>query len=126
MATVADLEKRRTAIAKEMLSIRSMRKGSLSKQYLEVKHKGKKDPVQRGPYYVWCRYVDKKPVSKRVTSRPDVQQVRQDIAAHQRFVALCQEFVALTAQLGELERAQPLDLDAVKKTPKSPSSKTGK
>ncbi len=125
MRSVAALETRRNAIAKEMLSIRSMRRGSVSEQYLDVKHKGKKEPVKRGPYYVWFRYTDKKPVSKRLTSKEEVKQVREDIAARRRFVALCEEFEELTDQLGELERCQP-GLDSVKKTQKSPSNRIKK
>lgn len=125
MRSLAALETRRNAIAKEMLSIRSMRRGSVSEQYLKVKHKGKEEPVERGPYYVWFRYIDKKPVSKRLTSEEEVKQAREDIAARKRFVALCKEFEELTEQLGELEGQQP-GLDVLKKKPKSPSNRTKK
>ncbi len=43
---------RREAITKEMLSIRSMRRGTISEQHLKVTHSGKKEPVECGPYYV--------------------------------------------------------------------------
>jgi len=115
MKSIAALEKRRNAIAKEILSIRAMRQGSVSEQYLNVKHKGKKKPVKRGPYYVWFRYINKKPVSTRLTSKEEVKLAREDISARKRFVALCKEFEELTEQLGELERRQP-ELDAIKKS----------
>jgi len=47
-----ELDKRRREVAESMLEIRGARRGKISEQFLKVPHKGKKNPVVRGPYYV--------------------------------------------------------------------------
>lgn len=56
MDRVKEVEKRRREILKEMGGIRSMRRGSVNEQFLKVPQKGKKEPVLRGPYYVFSRF----------------------------------------------------------------------
>ena len=41
MQTIHELEARRNEIARQMLSIRSLRRGTINEQYLKVSHKGK-------------------------------------------------------------------------------------
>jgi hypothetical protein len=60
-----------------------------------------------------------------VRSGEELAQLRRDVAAHKRFVDLCDEFVRLTERLGELER-QGDGIEALKKTPKSRLRKTRK
>lgn len=104
MDTITDLDARRNAILEEMRSIRSLRRGNISEQFLKVRHKGIREPVLRGPYYVLMRRDGKKVVSQRVTSGSALAQAQKDIESHRRFVALCREFEMLTERLGELER----------------------
>lgn len=104
MNSINDLEARRGAILEEMRSIRSLRRGNISEQFLKVRHQGIREPVLRGPYYVLLRRDGKKVISQRVTSGSELAQARKDIESHKRFVALCREFEMLTEQLGELER----------------------
>ena len=49
MDRIKEIEKRRKEILREMGGIRSMRRGSINEQFLKVRHKGKKEPVLRGP-----------------------------------------------------------------------------
>jgi hypothetical protein len=121
METINDLEARRDAILNEMRSIRSLRRGNISEQFLKVQHQGIKQPVLRGPYYVLLRREGKKVISQRVTSSPELAQARQDIESHKRFVALCREFEILTEQLGEIERESPMAQE--KKRRRLPSNK---
>ncbi len=95
---------RREAVVRQMLAMRSMWRGSISEQYLWVRHKGRVEPVRRGPYYVLSRRQGDKTVSRRLTSPQALEEARRDVAAHRRFVALCKEFEALTEQLGQIER----------------------
>lgn len=100
---IQELEERREQILSEMQAMRSMRRGSITEQYLKDKRK-KGQPVTRGPYYVFSRREDGRTVSRRLKPGPDLEQARREVAAHQRFVELCQEFERLTERLGELER----------------------
>jgi hypothetical protein len=61
-------------------------------------------------------------VSRRLKSPAELEQAREDVAAHKRFVSLCEELETVIEKLGELEREsdQP---EAKKKRRRSPSSK---
>lgn len=106
MSTIGELERRREEILSDIRAIRSMRKGSISKQFLSVPIKGQDEPARRGPYYVFSRYQDGKTFSKRLRTPKELNIAQQDIDAYDKFIALCKEFERLTEQLGELERAQ--------------------
>ena len=105
MPTIQELESKRDAVLQQMRSIRSMKRGSINEQFLKVHHRGIKGPAARGPYYVLSRHEPRmgKTVSRRLTSKEAVERARTEVAAYQRFVALCREFQELTEMLGELE-----------------------
>lgn len=105
MDTVQDLETQRDALLAEMKSIRSMRRGTINEQYLQVPHVALRQPVKRGPYFVFSRYdaSKKKTISERLTTAEEVEQARTDVAAYKRYVALCDQFETVTERLGELE-----------------------
>jgi hypothetical protein len=114
-------------ILAEMKSIRSLKRGTVNEQFLRVFQKAMKKPVQRGPYYVFSRYDHErgKTLSYRLTTPEQLEQARCDVAAHKRFIALCQEFERLTERLGELERSST-EVRAEKKRRRSPSNATGR
>jgi hypothetical protein len=125
MNTINDLEARRNAILDEMRSIRSLRRGNISEQFLKVRHQGIREPVLRGPYYLLLRRDGKRVISQRVTSGPGLAQARADVEAHKWFMALCREFAMLTEQLGELER-ESSTMGQEKKRRRLPSNKKPK
>jgi hypothetical protein len=119
------VQARRKQIADEMLQIPSLVRGALTEQFLEVRHKGKKKPVRRGPYYVLSRSEKGRTRSCRIPRR-EALQVQREVANYKRFEALCEEFMELTERLGELEREADSEQEAVKKGLKSRSSRAGK
>ena len=124
MTTIQNLESKRDAVIQEMRSIRSMQRGTINEQFLKVHHRGIKEAKSCGPYYVLSRHEPRsgKTRSRRLTSPEEVKQAREDIAAYQRFVALCREFQDLTETLGELEGSLP-ELGAGKKRPRLSSNR---
>ena len=105
MDRIKEIDKRRKEILREMGGIRSMRRGRVNEQFLKVPHKGKKEPVLRGPYYVFSRHEQGKGTkSYRLTSPEEVDQARRDAQAHKRFQELCREYEELTEELGRMER----------------------
>ena len=126
MNTRTELEARRESLLCQMRLIRSMKRGTLSVRSENVRLKGEKQPVLRGPYPLFVRREGKRTVGRRLHSTEEVAQVREDIAAHDRFMALCKEYAQVTERLGELERAAALEGEALKKTSKSPSRRVRK
>ena len=123
MKTIKEIEVKRDDLLEQMRRIRFIRQGTINEQYLKVRHKGKKQPVLRGPYYVITRKEGNKTVSERLTNPAELERARQAVEAHKHFVSLCREFERLTEQLGELERTDGLDVE--KKRRGSRSNRTG-
>jgi hypothetical protein len=94
---------RRDEVLRQMCSIRSMKRGTINEQCLNVHQKGAK-PALRGPYYVLSRREGNKTVSERLTTPTQLEQAKMDVAAHRKFVELCKEFEILTERLGMLQR----------------------
>lgn len=122
--SIQSIEVRRDAILAKIRGIRSMTKGSVSEQYYRVKVEGKKGPMRRGPYYVFCRSVNNRTVSRRLTG-DEVERARADVAAYKEFLELCENFVDLTHRLGMVEQ-QDGETSREKKRRKSRSNKTGR
>jgi len=101
MKRIEEIEARRKEILKEMGGIKSMKRGSLTEQYLKVRHRGKKEPVLRGPYYVLSRHAKGRTVSCRVSLK-ELREVRAELSAGKRLRALCREYEELTEELGFL------------------------
>lgn len=123
MNSLQRLEQRRDAILEQMRAIRSMRRATINKQFLQVQHKGKNKPVSRGPYFVLSRREQGKTVSKRLTSVEEVKQAQKDVEGYKKFVALCKEFEDVTERLGEVERERA-EVEQEKKRRSSRSSRT--
>jgi hypothetical protein len=122
MDEIKSIEQSRRRILKEIGEIRVMRKGSVMEQYLEVAHKGKKEPVLRGPYWLYTKKEKGKTVSQRLR-RNEAERYEKEVEAFHRFQSLCDEYAELTERLGELER----ELDEgsrEKKRRRSPSRRT--
>ena len=124
MKEIQELEEKREATLDQMRAMRTMKRGTINEQYLKVRHKGKKQPVLRGPYHVLSRREGNRTVSERLRNDEELQRARNDVEAHKRFVSLCGEFVRLTERLGELESAGS-GLDVEKKLRGSRLNKTG-
>ena len=107
-----------------MCSIRSMRRGTINEQFLNIgRDKGKKGGVKLGPYYVLSRREGGRTVSRRLSRGEELQQAQRDVEEHKKFVGLCGEFEELTEQLGDLER-RGAQSGQEKKPRKSPLRRT--
>jgi hypothetical protein len=122
MNSIAQLEARRLVILDEIRSLGPMRRGTINEQFFPVQHQGQKQKSLRGPYYVLSRREGDKIVSRRLTSREDIEQARADIDAHKKFQGLCREYEQAVERLAELQRTTAQE----KKRLKSGLSKTGK
>lgn len=121
---VKQIEARRRVLVKSMLGLRSMCRGALSEQYLKGQ-RADGEEVERGPYYVLSRWVQGKNQSRRVRA-DEASEVKRDLANHEEFERLCEEFSQLTEELGRWEREPAVLEEESKKKPKLRSKRARK
>jgi hypothetical protein len=126
MISVQEIEAARESVLQRMREIRSMERGSITKQFINVLQKGKKEPAVRGPYYSITRRESNQTVGYRLKTDEELERARKDVEAHKRFQALCREFEQLTERLGRLEREMDEAEEGKKKGLKRRSRRTRK
>jgi hypothetical protein len=124
MTDIAELEMRRNQVLCELASIRTLTRGTLAEQFLEVPQKDR-EPALRGPYFVLVKKVNGRSSSRRV-KRDEVDRVRVQVENCRKFDDLCKQLELLTEELGELERGQQAQDAAVKKKPRRRPSRAKK
>jgi len=108
----SNLEQQRQALLRQLSNLRELRRGSLTEQFLTVKHAdGSK--VRRGPYPLLTRKEAKKTVSVRLTDPALVPLYRQQIQAMREFENVIDQLVRVGEQLSNLAVAEAVQ----KKTP---------
>lgn len=81
-----------------------MRRGSVTEQYLKVPLKGKKEPVKRGPYYVYSCKVKGRTCSRRVRGR-EMDRLRREVENFHRFQELSQELIEVSEKICDMRAA---------------------
>jgi hypothetical protein len=101
----SNLEQQRTGLLRQLADLRELRRGSLTEQFLTVKHAdGSK--VRRGPYPLLTRKEAKKTVSVRLTDPSLVSLYRQQIQTMRQFESVVDQLVRVGEQLSDLAVAE--------------------
>ena len=100
--TLAALEQQREKVLEEMRSIDRLRRGSLSRHFLQ-KHQGGQT-LTHGPYFVLQGYLRGKKFSQHIRGE-EATQVGQEVKNYQRFQALADRFVTVTDQITQRSSA---------------------
>lgn len=108
----SNLEQQRQGLLRQLADLRELRRGSLTEQFLTVKH-ADGSQVKRGPYPLLTRKQANKTVSVRLTDPALVPLYRQQVQAMRQFEGVIDQLVRLGEQLGDLAVAQAVQ----KKTP---------
>jgi hypothetical protein len=103
MKNIEELERRKNEIVTEIHEIQTIRRGTISEQYLKVPRKGK-EPSIRGPYYVLARNEEGKTVSTRINTPEEFELVQKDIEAYKKFISLSKEFVLVMEAITDIKR----------------------
>ena len=107
-----NLEQQRQTLLRQLADLRELRRGSLTEQFLSVKHAdGSK--VKRGPYPLLTRKQANKTVSLRLTDPATVPLYRKQIQAMRQFETVVEKLVQVGDQLSDLAVAEVVQ----KKTP---------
>ena len=101
----SNLEQQRQGLLRQLADLRELRRGSLTEQFLIVKH-ADGSSVKRGPYPLLTRKEASKTVSVRLTDPALVPLYRQQIHALRQFEGVVDQLVRLGEQLGDLAVAE--------------------
>ncbi len=100
-----NLEQQRQCLLRQLADLRELRRGSLTEQFLTVKHAdGSK--VRCGPYPLLTRKEAKKTVSARLTDPALVPLYRRQIQAMREFETVIDQLVCVGEELGDLAVAE--------------------
>src|SRR5216684_3966280 len=104
-ADYPNLEQQRQTLLRQLTDLRELRRGSLTNQFLSVKHAdGSK--VKRGPYPLLTRKEAKKTVSVRLTDPALLPLYRRQIQAMREFETVIDQLVRVGEELGDLAVAE--------------------
>ena len=106
------LELQRQGLLRQLGDLRELRRGSLTEQFLTVKH-ADGSTVQRGPYPLLTRKDAQKTVSVRLTDPALVPLYRRQIQTMRQFENVVDQLVRVGEELGDLAVAEVVQ----KKTP---------
>ena len=107
-----NLDQQRQGLLDRLANLRELRRGSLTEQFLTVKH-ADGSTAKHGPYPLLTRKVAGKTVSVRLTEPALVPLYRQQLQAMRQFEGVVDQLVRLGEQLGDLAVAEVVQ----KKTP---------
>lgn len=100
-----NLEQQRLSLLRQLGELRELRRGSLTEQFLTVKH-ADGSQVRRGPYPLLTRKEGGKTVSARITDPDLVPLYRQQIQTMRQFEGVIEQLIRVGEQLGDLAVAE--------------------
>jgi hypothetical protein len=100
-----NLEQQRLALVQRLNQLRELRRGSLTEQFLTVKH-ADGSTVKRGPYPLLTRKQANKTISVRLTDAELVPLYREQIQAMREFETVVNQLVRVGEQLSDLAVAE--------------------
>ena len=106
------LEQQRQVLLQQLSSLRELRHGSLTEQFLTIKHTDG-SMVKRGPYPLLTRKQGQKTVSLRLKDPQLIPVYRRQIQAMREFETVVDQIVRVGEQLSDLAVAEVVQ----KKTP---------
>ena len=101
----SNLEQQRQRLLRQLVDLRELRRGSLTEQFLTVKH-ADGSMVKRGPYPLLTRKQAQKTISVRLTDPALVPLYRRQIQTLREFERVVDQLVRVGEELGELAVAE--------------------
>jgi len=101
MSKISHLFARRRDLLEDISAIEEMRRGSVIRQFLKVKLKGRKEPVLSGPYALYTRKKKRKTVSRRLHDPAEVRRLEEQVENYHVFRRLCAELVEVSEEICE-------------------------
>ncbi len=95
MTLIQMLRERRRQILAQISLIEEMRRGSVIRQFLKIKLKGRRKPVLSGPYALFSFKRKGRTISRRVHDIEEVRRLEQQVENYHLFQRLCRQLVEI-------------------------------
>lgn len=95
MSLLPKLRQARQDILAQIALLEEMRRGSVIRQFLKVKLKGKRKPTLTGPYALLTFKQKGKTVSRRLHDLEEIRRLEQQVENYHSFQQLCHRLVEI-------------------------------
>ena len=95
MSVIQKLRQTRQEILAQIALIEEMRRGSVIRQFLKIKLKGKRKPTLSGPYALFSFKQKGKTISRRLHDLEEVRRLEQQVENYHIFQQLCRRLVEI-------------------------------
>jgi len=95
MSMIQKLRQARQEILAQIALIEEMRRGSVIRQFLKIKLKGKRKPTLSGPYALFTFKLKGKTISRRLHDLEEIRRLEQQVENYHIFQRLCRRLVEI-------------------------------
>jgi hypothetical protein len=99
MSQLPKLRKQRQEILGHIVFIEEMRRGSVTRQFLKIKHKGLTEPVLIGPYALYTCKKKGKTLGRRLRDPEEIRRLENQVENYHVFRRLSSELVDVSEQI---------------------------
>ncbi len=99
MSQLPKLRALRLELLGHICSIELMRRGSVVRQFLKVKLKGRKQPVLSGPYALYSRKNKGQTEARRLHDPAEIRRLEEQVENYHLFRRLCTRLVEVCEQI---------------------------
>jgi len=92
---IQKLRQARQEILAQIALIEEMRRGSVIRQFLKIKLKGKRKPTLSGPYALFTFKLKGKTISRRLHDLEEIRRLEQQVENYHIFQRLCRRLVEI-------------------------------
>ncbi len=97
----------RLEILGRIASIEEMRRGSVVRQFVKIKQRGKAKPRLRGPYALYTCKRKGKTFGRRLRRPEEIRRLEEQVDNYHFFRGLCSELVSVSEQICEEREKEP-------------------
>ncbi len=95
MSILQKLRQKRQEILWQISLIEEMRRGSVIRQFLKIKLKGKRGPILSGPYALFSFKKKGKTISRRLHDPDEIRRLEEQVENYHLFQKLCRRLVEI-------------------------------
>ena len=98
---LAKIRQARQEILTHIALIEEMRRGSVTRQFLEIRLKGQREPVLTGPYALFTCKKNGRTVGRRLHDVEEIRRLEHQVQNFHTFQNLCRRLVGISEKICE-------------------------